>query len=79
MEENVYNIRTDAIQPNRRLWYEEGEIARFSSLIRSGGLNDPIRLFFDGERFRILDGEKRWRAARKLGLPSIQAVIADLT
>jgi ParB-like chromosome segregation protein Spo0J len=46
--------------------------------MHSGTRNDPITVLFDGEHFRIIDGEKRWRAARKLGLTSIEAVIEDL-
>jgi ParB family chromosome partitioning protein len=78
MKENVHSLRTDMIRPNLRLSYNRTEIDAFSHLMHSGTRNDPITVLFDGEHFRIIDGEKRWRAARKLGLTSIEAVIEDL-
>jgi ParB-like chromosome segregation protein Spo0J len=37
---------------------------------------EPIQISFEHDSFRIMDGEKRWRACRKLGMRSIRAVIA---
>jgi len=78
MDKNVYYIHTDMIQPNRRLCYGQTEIELFFSMMRSGIRTGPIMVLFDGEYFRILDGEKRWRAAKKLGMTSIEAMIVDL-
>ncbi len=78
MEEYVYVVRTDLIEPNRRLCFREEEVDFFSRPMQSGRPADPLRLSFDGERFRILDGEKRWRAAKRLKFLSVRAVIADL-
>jgi ParB-like chromosome segregation protein Spo0J len=47
-------------------------------MMRSGIRTAPITVLFDGEYFRILDGEKRWRAAKKLGMTSIEAMIVGL-
>ncbi|MGD0660260.1 MAG: ParB/RepB/Spo0J family partition protein [Syntrophorhabdales bacterium] len=78
MDTNVCYIRTDMIQPNRRLCYGQAEIELFFSMMRSGIRTAPITVLFDGEYFRILDGEKRWRAAKKLGMTSIEAMIVGL-
>jgi ParB family chromosome partitioning protein len=43
--------------------------------IRYRGQQEPIQIWFAGEDFRIVDGEKRWRACKKLGVETIQAVI----
>jgi ParB family chromosome partitioning protein len=43
--------------------------------IRRFGQLEPIEIWFAGEHFRILDGEKRYRACKKIGMEKIRAVI----
>jgi ParB-like chromosome segregation protein Spo0J len=68
-------LRIDAISPNRRLCYAVEVIESLCSLIRTRQQFDPIEVLFDGETFRILDGEKRFRACKVLGMTHIEAVI----
>ncbi len=69
-----YMIRVDAISPNRRIVYSSEVITKMCALIRTGQY-EPIEVWFDGERFRILDGEKRYRACKRLKMAHIEAVI----
>ncbi len=46
--------------------------------VREHGILQPIRVRPRGERFEIVAGERRWTAARLLGLEEIPAVIADV-
>lgn len=68
-------IRVDAIRPNP--WNRKRDVDEdFIQSIRDNGLIQPIvvRELADGD-FQIIAGERRWKAAKKLGLEHIPAVI----
>src|SRR5205814_3185441 len=46
--------------------------------IEANGIIQPIVVRRDGDRLEIVAGERRWRAAKKLGLKKIPAVVRDL-
>ena len=73
----VQYIRVDRILPNLRLCYSEEAIDNLSSLVCSRGDCEPIMVFFDGDHFRIVDGEKRWRACKRLGMTFLRVVITE--
>jgi ParB-like nuclease domain len=77
MERIVRYVRVDMVKPNLRLCCSVGEIENLCNLLCAQAEYDPITVFFDGECFRIIDGEKRWRACKKLGMASVQAVIVE--
>lgn len=70
-------VSVDKISPNRRLVYEEDRIEDLVRSIRTEGQLEPLQVMLHGESFRILDGEKRWRACRKLGWKLVKAVILE--
>jgi len=71
----IRQVRIDKIWPNRRLIFEEETIIRLCDDIRCNGLKEPIILEESGFYFLIVDGEKRWRACKKIGMKKIQAEI----
>ncbi|HEX7363727.1 MAG TPA: ParB N-terminal domain-containing protein [Dehalococcoidia bacterium] len=71
----IRQVRIDKIWPNRRLIFEEESILRLCDDIRCNGLKEPIILEESGFYFLIIDGEKRWRACKKIGMRKIQAEI----
>lgn len=46
--------------------------------IRANGLLQPILLRPFGERYQLVAGERRWRAAGKAGLNRVSAVVRDI-
>jgi ParB family chromosome partitioning protein len=78
MKEDVREFLLDAIQPNLRLIHHLDAMEELCRFIRSYGQIEPIHVWFDGKRFRIVDGEKRWRACRKLGMTTVNAVIVEI-
>ena len=46
--------------------------------IRASGLIQPILIRPAGERYQLVAGERRWRAAGKAGLEKVPAVIRDI-
>jgi ParB family chromosome partitioning protein len=77
MQAQVRYIQIERIRPNLRLSYPEAVIEHMCSSIGSWDKFPPIAVFFDGEYFRIIDGEKRWRACKKMGWPYVEAVIEE--
>jgi len=70
------------IDPNpdqpRRVFSEES-IAQLASSIRDQGVLQPILVTpVDGGRYRIVAGERRWRAAREAGLNAVPCIVRDL-
>lgn len=70
------------IDPNpdqpRRVFQEEA-IAQLAQSIRDQGVLQPILVVpGDHGRYRIVAGERRWRAARMAGLETVPCVVRDL-
>ena len=56
-------------------------IARLEELaqsIKSNGVIQPIVVRKAGDRFQIIAGERRWRAAQKAGLLRVPVVVRDV-
>jgi ParB family chromosome partitioning protein len=71
----IRQIRIDKILPNRRLIFEEDIILGLCDDIKCNGMREPIIVEMAGYFFQIIDGEKRWRACKKIGLTKIKAEI----
>lgn len=77
MGKDIRAIELRNISPNLRTVYSTDCIEETASDIKYRGQLDPILIFFQYDSFRILDGEKRYRACKKLGMRRIQAIIAE--
>ncbi|MFC1914138.1 ParB/RepB/Spo0J family partition protein [Chloroflexota bacterium] len=77
MVEEIIEIRIDKICPNRRLIFDQDTIISTCCDIKLRGLMEPIVVELVGEGFRIIDGEKRWRACKKIGFTKIKAMIYE--
>ena len=77
--EEFQNIPLDRIQPNEeqpREAFDDASLEELSQSIRANGLIQPITVYKDEVgSFRIIAGERRWRAARKAGLSEIPALV----
>ncbi|HEX5412105.1 MAG TPA: ParB/RepB/Spo0J family partition protein [Terriglobia bacterium] len=74
-------ISLDLIDPNpfqpRTLLSVEG-LEELANSIRASGLIQPILVRAAGERYQLIAGERRWRAAGKAGLEKVPAVVRDI-
>lgn len=75
MGKHIREIELGKISPNLRIIYSADCIEDIAQHIKRCGQVEPIQIRFHHDSFRIMDGEKRWRACRKIGLRSIRAVI----
>ena len=71
----IMEIEIEKIYPNLRLIYAREVLEDLCRFIREGGVIDPLEVWFDGEGFRIADGEKRWRACKILEMTHIKVRI----
>ena len=81
--ENVGFLRIIDISPNPdqpRREFDEESLAELSESIRRNGVLQPIlvrRIPDHPGSYRIIAGERRWRAARAAGLETIPAVLSE--
>jgi ParB family chromosome partitioning protein len=74
-------IPVDRLQPNPhqpRQIFDETAIEELAASIRRHGILQPLLVSEDGQdRYLIITGERRWRAARRAGLRAVPAVIRE--
>jgi ParB family chromosome partitioning protein len=69
-------IVPNANQP--RVHFDEETLADLAASIREVGVLQPILVRFgDDGQYRLIAGERRWRAARRAGLDTIPAIVRD--
>jgi ParB family transcriptional regulator, chromosome partitioning protein len=57
----------------------EPRLEELAQSIRSNGVIQPILVRKSGDRFEIVAGERRWRAAQRAGLLKVPVVVRDVT
>lgn len=81
-EERFLDIAIDRLKPNplqpRRRWDPES-LEELAQSIREMGILQPIVVVPDEDSYTIIVGERRWRAAKKIGLQTIPVIIRNLT
>ena len=75
-EVDVDLIVPGPMQP--RTHFDEGSLEGLADSIRSHGIVQPLLVRRQGERYELVAGERRWRAARLAGLSKVPVVIKDV-
>jgi len=70
-------FKIDSIEPNRRLVIEKDTVEALVVSISKHGQMEPVLVYQEGTVFRIVDGEKRWRAFKRLGWLTIRVTIEN--
>jgi ParB family chromosome partitioning protein len=60
---------------NPRLVFLEDEMRELMDSIKEVGIKVPVSLYQDGQKFILIDGERRWRCAKRLNLKVIPAIV----
>lgn len=74
------DVPVSAIQrnpENPRIHFTPEEMDRLTESIARKGVLVPVVVYPDGDRYVLIDGERRWRCAQELGLETIPAVITE--
>ncbi|MBM2831210.1 MAG: noc [Dehalococcoidia bacterium] len=79
MTGEIREIAIDKIHPTLRLVYDEDVILRLCEDIEFRGLQEPIVVELVEYWFQIVDGEKRWRACKKMGWRKVKALILEVS
>ncbi|HBI85182.1 MAG TPA: stage 0 sporulation protein J [Ruminococcus sp.] len=79
----VQTLRISEIEQNRsqpRKRFDDEALTELAESIQSHGMLQPIVVRpVEGGRFQIVAGERRWRAAKRIGLSEVPVIIRELT
>ena len=81
LESGVMQIHVEDIIPNRfqpRLNFDEQALNELADSIREHGIIQPLVLRKLGDKYEIIAGERRYKAAQMVGLTTVPAVIANV-
>lgn len=82
LETVVRDIAIDDIDPNSdqpRRDFDKDALQQLADSIREAGVLSPILVVEEGLRYRIVAGERRYRASRMAGLTSVPCIVRDMT
>ena len=70
------SVRPNPFQPRTRI--DEAELTDLANSMRASGLLQPVIVRPRDGGYELIAGERRWRAAERLGWPRISAVVRDV-
>ncbi|HIS43357.1 MAG TPA: ParB/RepB/Spo0J family partition protein [Candidatus Limiplasma pullicola] len=82
LETVVRDISIDEIDPNAsqpRRDFDKEALEQLADSIREAGVISPILVVENGMRYRIVAGERRYRAARLAGLETVPCIVRSMT
>jgi ParB family chromosome partitioning protein len=74
-------IDIDLLSPNQqqpRLQMDDAKLDELAQSIKANGIIQPILVRRTGTTYRIIAGERRWRAAQRAGLLKVPVVVRDV-
>ena len=75
------NVGIDSIDPNplqpRRL-FQQDRLAELAQSIQANGIIQPLVVRKAGDRYQLVAGERRWRAAKIAGIVEVPVVVRDV-
>lgn len=75
-------LKINDIEPNReqpRKVFNEDALEELSESIKEHGIIQPLLVQKEKDYYKIIAGERRWRAAKKAGLKEVPVIIKDYT
>ena len=81
MESQIQYINVELIIPNRfqpRLTFDEKALAELSQSIKEHGIIQPIVVRRLGEKYEIIAGERRYKAAIMAGLTEVPVIVSNI-
>jgi len=74
---DVTDIEPSKTQPRRK--FDEEAMEQLAGSIRQSGILSPLLVVKQGSMFRIVAGERRYRAAKMAGLSSVPCIVRGMT
>jgi len=82
MSAGPQEIDTDLIQPSPfqpRTRFREEALEELARSIKASGIIQPLVVRPVGDRYQLIAGERRWRAAQRAGLTKVSAIIRQVS
>src|ERR687890_1326375 len=80
--EEMVEVDIDLIEPNNfqpRTSFDEERLEQLAQSIRANGIIQPLLVRrLNGERYQLVAGERRWRAAQRAGLLRVPCVVREI-
>lgn len=80
--QGILEIDIQQIEPNLeqpRKFFDEEKIRELADSIQKHGLIQPLIVSKVGDYYKIIAGERRWRAAKKAGLKKLPVVVKEVS
>lgn len=74
---NIGEIRPNAFQPRKD--FDETSIEELAQSIKENGIIQPLVVRKSEGNYEIIAGERRWRAAQRVGLTKVPVIIKDVS
>ena len=77
----VMEVDIDLLSPNEhqpRLQMDDGKLEELAQSVKANGIIQPILVRRTGQTYRIIAGERRWRAAQRAGLLKVPVVVREV-
>ena len=77
----ITEVRINDIEPNTdqpRKTFDDEKLSALAESIKQHGIVQPLIVQQNGNMYRIVAGERRWRAARLAGLETVPVIVRDL-
>lgn len=78
----VMEISVEKISPNPhqpRFHFDKIKLEELAESIREHGILQPLIVSSNGERYEIIAGERRFQAAKSIGLKTVPVIVRDAT
>jgi ParB family transcriptional regulator, chromosome partitioning protein len=80
--DGIQRISIDLIDPNPlqpRTIFQPERLQELADSIKANGIIQPLVLRARGDRYELIAGERRWRAARLAGATEVPVVVQDIS
>lgn len=81
LEQDLVEIGIEQIDPTDtqpRHLFRQDRLEELASSIKASGVIQPLVVRRTGERFQLIAGERRWRAAQLAGLQRLPCIVKDI-
>ncbi|NPV69993.1 MAG: ParB/RepB/Spo0J family partition protein [Firmicutes bacterium] len=72
----VGDVMPNALQPRRR--FDDAKMEELVKSVKEHGVVQPVLVRRRGDRYELIAGERRWRAAQAAGLRTVPAVVREM-
>ncbi len=81
-DSGVTEVKLNDIEPNTgqpRKYFDDEKLAQLAESIKQHGVVQPLIVSRSGSAYKIVAGERRWRAARLAGLQTVPVIVRDFS